>query len=275
MLRSAAVNKMGVSKTVWEEKPIAFEEDWMNMSEQEMLLRMQMYEDEGFQVEVTESEILVEVSEETMLNPETGEELIISSTESSGNYTVRCERMEETIKIDILPPEEFIINEDTTSINDDGLTRFIGHRREMHKNDAMIMFPDVEESKFGNWDSTIYEYEKAARHSIDGTYRAYGENTSPTQDTAQVELLEFWIKADRNRDGIAEWRHGFVSGSNLLMDEEWFGPLPFSSYTYFPVPHKFYGLSVWDRVRTYDEACLLYTSPSPRDRQKSRMPSSA
>ena len=24
-----------------------------------------------------------------------------------------------------------------------------------------------------------------------------------------------------------------------------------------------------------DEACLLYTSPSPRDRQKSRMPSSA
>ena len=24
-----------------------------------------------------------------------------------------------------------------------------------------------------------------------------------------------------------------------------------------------------------DESCLLYTSPSPRDRQKSRMPSSA
>ena len=28
-----------------------------------------------------------------------------------------------------------------------------------------------------------------------------------------------------------------------------------------------------DRVQLYD--CLLYTSPSPRDRQKSRMPSSA
>ena len=25
----------------------------------------------------------------------------------------------------------------------------------------------------------------------------------------------------------------------------------------------------------YDDTCLLYTSPSPRDRQKSRMPSSA
>ena len=28
-------------------------------------------------------------------------------------------------------------------------------------------------------------------------------------------------------------------------------------------------------VRTHPETCLLYTSPSPRDRQKSRMPSSA
>ena len=27
--------------------------------------------------------------------------------------------------------------------------------------------------------------------------------------------------------------------------------------------------------RLYDYVCLLYTSPSPRDRQKSRMPSSA
>ena len=28
-------------------------------------------------------------------------------------------------------------------------------------------------------------------------------------------------------------------------------------------------------IRVYDETCLLYTSPSPRDRTRSRMPSSA
>ena len=32
---------------------------------------------------------------------------------------------------------------------------------------------------------------------------------------------------------------------------------------------------VTDRKREQDLRCLLYTSPSPRDRQKSRMPSSA
>ena len=30
-----------------------------------------------------------------------------------------------------------------------------------------------------------------------------------------------------------------------------------------------------DHINGWLEACLLYTSPSPRDRQKSRMPSSA
>ena len=33
----------------------------------------------------------------------------------------------------------------------------------------------------------------------------------------------------------------------------------------------------WEHVKNYmtEDTCLLYTSPSPRDRQKSRMPSSA
>ena len=35
------------------------------------------------------------------------------------------------------------------------------------------------------------------------------------------------------------------------------------------------GYSLYDTIVVYDKVCLLYTSPSPRDRQKSRMPSSA
>ena len=32
---------------------------------------------------------------------------------------------------------------------------------------------------------------------------------------------------------------------------------------------------IWGWVKSSDNACLLYTSPSPRDRTRSRMPSSA
>ena len=35
------------------------------------------------------------------------------------------------------------------------------------------------------------------------------------------------------------------------------------------------GINHIETAPSYSNACLLYTSPSPRDRQKSRMPSSA
>ena len=35
------------------------------------------------------------------------------------------------------------------------------------------------------------------------------------------------------------------------------------------------GASIHQRVRKLEDACLLYTSPSPRDPKTSRMPSSA
>ena len=40
---------------------------------------------------------------------------------------------------------------------------------------------------------------------------------------------------------------------------------------YFSKMNGYYNSDMEDYIRT----CLLYTSPSPRDRQKSRMPSSA
>ena len=44
------------------------------------------------------------------------------------------------------------------------------------------------------------------------------------------------------------------------------------------VPDEAYtavGVEITDAAGAYGTDCLLYTSPSPRDRQKSRMPSSA
>ena len=53
-----------------------------------------------------------------------------------------------------------------------------------------------------------------------------------------------------------------------------------NSVHYSPDGNMISGCSAYDngggRARVYDAmTCLLYTSPSPRDRQKSRMPSSA
>ena len=58
--------------------------------------------------------------------------------------------------------------------------------------------------------------------------------------------------------------HSFVDGSTEIQDNL----LAFKGIAGFFVLDTGSGLVMLD-------ACLLYTSPSPRDRQKSRMPSSA
>ena len=49
-------------------------------------------------------------------------------------------------------------------------------------------------------------------------------------------------------------------------------PVNFSGKVYNPV---FYGVEEDSGIIDMDKVCLLYTSPSPRDKRQSRMPSSA
>ena len=58
----------------------------------------------------------------------------------------------------------------------------------------------------------------------------------------------------------AIWQGGGANGQGILTAQSGaFNEMPYSFKTRFE----------------NDNGCLLYTSPSPRDRQKSRMPSSA
>ena len=254
MLRSAAVNKNSVAKVIWSDKPVRYQEVLDNVSAQEVQQYIFEKQEMGYEVEIVEQEVVVESMTQTMIDQITGEEIEVVVSDEMANYTFLLERMQGCIDISVLPPEEFLINEDTTSINNDDLTRFVAHRREMYLSDAMMMFPDADESDFGMGDITFYQQEKASRHAVDGTYTQYGDSGGSDEETQKVEIIETWIRADRDNDGFAEWRHCFTSASNLLMDEEWYGPLPFTSYTFFPIPHKFYGLSVYDRIKSYEEA---------------------
>ena len=56
---------------------------------------------------------------------------------------------------------------------------------------------------------------------------------------------------------MQEWNHCFVVGNTLLYAEEWFGDLPFASFSFFPSPHKFYGQSVYDKISHYHRAAPM------------------
>ena len=57
----------------------------------------------------------------------------------------------------------------------------------------------------------------------------------------------------------------------------WYAGYPSWSYSICHYETRPLTLKIWDpyTYSYYFKTCLLYTSPSPRDRQKSRMPSSA
>ena len=65
-----------------------------------------------------------------------------------------------------------------------------------------------------------------------------------------------------------------INGSNSNA-----GDAPGYTSAYATIAHAIsqmsYGDTCYIQAGTYHEVCLLYTSPSPRDRTRSRMPSSA
>ena len=89
-------------------------------------------------------------------------------------------------------------------------------------------------------------------------YKRQGEqlHTTPQTLSAQIKLLEDWLGRKLFRK----------SGRNLELTEDGHLALGYADQIFT------LGAELEAAVR---QACLLYTSPSPRDRTRSRMPSSA
>ena len=86
--------------------------------------------------------------------------------------------------------------------------------------------------------------------------------TQQQSQRGRFDVLDDWLKRDR---------FIFVGWSGLLLFPTAYLAIGgWLTGTTFVTSWYTHGLA-----SSYLEGCLLYTSPSPRDRQKSRMPSSA
>ena len=245
-IKDSLLHKTGIVKVVWNDTPESHKEVFEG-SEQDYNVWVSKKEEEGYEVEILEEETTIDTM--TISSEETNEVLEVSTNLTT--YLCKVTKEKGVVELINIPPEEFIINEGATSINDDSLTRFVAHRQIAYKSDILEMFPDVDPDLLQPSSELNNENEKDNRHAFDGTAN---ENQGSSTDGAldQVEIVESWIKMSMDVDGNnAEWYHVFTSGHNLLMHEEWYGPIPMCSFTPFPIPHKFYGLGLWDKIRDY------------------------
>lgn len=153
-------------------------------------------------------------------------------------------------KVVPVPPEEFMISRRTASIQS---ATFCGQRTPKTVSELIEMgVPrDKAEGLVGSQGEGEFSIERAQRFFYDG-------DTNPTPDTQSKSARQIWVYecfllVDMDGDGIAEkWK--FTLGGDqytLLFREEHEGPWPFESISPILMPHKFYGLSIYDLVQQW------------------------
>jgi len=207
--------------------------------------------------EVVLDEILSDSNVEIVGDLEINEDVDPLSPEIT-YQNVRLKRKVDKSKVDIdaVPPETFLINRSASSIYD---ATFVGKATELTHSEIRQMFPEfkkdltelgenAEASRGSNWSS-----EKFARRDATGIENLVTHDDEDEEANQIVEVIECWIRSDRDGDGIAELKHIIKAGEDILLEED-SSYIPVADLNPIEVPHEFFGLSLADMVRPQMQA---------------------
>ena len=152
------------------------------------------------------------------------------------------------IKIENVPPSEFLISRDAKNIQD---ARFVCHRVQKTLSELREMYPDEnlepEDLGAGEDDEFSLFGERQARFEFDDSSNFNLGESQTEEALRQYWLHESFFQTDYNGDGITELRKVCTVGNYVLQNDE-IDSIPFVSVTPIKIPHKFFGLSVADLV---------------------------
>jgi hypothetical protein len=162
-------------------------------------------------------------------------------------YNLKIKRIKKNgkIKIESIPPEEFLIDRSAKSIED---ADFVAHKVLMTRSQIIEMgFDEEEVMELPATNIDIYNNEEIVRtRNID----EYPIDTPTDKSTEKVLIYESYVKYDYDGDGIAELRKIVSAGDNgySILSNEPFDSAPFVTITPIPMPHRFYGRSISELV---------------------------
>ena len=227
--KDALMMKVGVVKAYWEAQEDVNKETYKNLTEDELALLL--------------SDPAIEVTSQNV-------EFMDGGVDPMGMpiqipmYSVKVKKSKKygCVKIENVPPEEFLISKSARSIED---SPFVAHRKLMTRSELIAMGFDKDVvDGLPSYDDLQYTTERVARFSQG---EQPDENISLDPAMQVVEVYEVYIYIDANGDGIAELRKYIYSGNEILDDEEC-DLIPFHSLCPIPIPHKFFGQSLADRT---------------------------
>ena len=163
-------------------------------------------------------------------------------------HDVTCKRVKHAaqVRIEPVPPEEFFISRAAKRIAD---APFVAHVVERTLSDLRAQGYKIEDADLASDESGLigHSSERVQRWSYDDATAPFPNMMEPPSDPAvrRVWVVEAYLRADVNGDGIAEWRRVLKAGRKLLENAECDGP-PFVAVTPVPLPHRFFGQSIAD-----------------------------
>jgi hypothetical protein len=189
---------------------------------------------------------------QTIVLPDSGEEEQMMVYE---NVRLRKRVNKSRIKLSNVHPESFRITRDAHNLDD---ATFVGIQAEMTRSEVRKNYPEMADSI--NWDdigdgsaswAVKYIEEQATRKKLTGQeywMGAHAKEIFPTEANRTINVVECWIRVDRDGDGIAELKRFIIAGSTILLEED-VDCIPLAVLVPFEVPHEFFGLSVADMIR--------------------------
>ena len=221
--KDALLQKNGIVKHYWDDSSETLREEYKNLTEEEFTALLL---DDGVEV-LEHTPNGLENSDELTSGPVT-HDVVVSRTYDDGQ-----------VRIEAVPPEEFLIDKYAKSIDS---ARFVAHRVKRTKSELIQQgYPKSKIENVFNNDEANYKAERLSRFS-------HEQDNSPEGDIDDgIWVTECYLRVDYDNDGIAELRKVTKVGDELL-DNEAVDSVPFSSLTPIPMPHKFYGLSIYDLI---------------------------
>ena len=222
----ALLSKNGIVKVWWDDYDEASREEYKHLDDMEFNLLIS-----NDDVEVLEHSPYQEGDMETY------NDVVISRRRAGGR-----------VKIENVPPSEFLISRDAKTIQD---ARFVCHRVQKTLSELREMYPgqtlDPETLGSGEDDDFTLFGEKAARHEFDNTFHFNIGESETEEALRQYWLHESFLQTDYDGDGLVELRKVCTVGDYVLANDE-IDSVPFVSITPIKIPHKFFGVSVADLV---------------------------
>ncbi len=250
LFKDALIQKNGVAKIYWDNSTKRERESYERLSEDEYTM---LLDEDGVEVkEHTEYDDESAVKERDKVLEEVAQlgqavdPMMLDQLENAPIpmlHDVVIERIETfgKVKIEAIPPEEFLIERRAKSIQD---ANFVAHRTTVTRtqlieagfdHDKVYSLPSDTQDK--------YNEEKITRfRNLDYDY----DSNAGEASTDEISIFECYIRIDEEGDGIAKLRKVTLAGTEgyTVLDNELCDSIPFVSVTPIIVPHRFYGRSV-------------------------------